>query len=303
MNTDKNQHTPRVVIVALNYNQYALTRDMLESLRKNRFENTQVILVDNHSSDGSAAKLRQEFPEAEIHEPGKNLGCAGGRNYGAKVALEKDADYVFFVDNDMFVAEDCIPRMVKHMERNPNIGIIGPRVMCHPETEEIWALGTTIDWDTCEYVSVQAYPAEIPADGLIESAWIPGGASMIRASVFCDVGLIDERFFIYFEDTDFSFRIRNRGMRVAIDPEAVLWHRQRSSIGADTPQSAYYFTRNRILFFMTYSPRPLVSWWFFTSRALLWSFRLMVKNEWRVAGAVIAGLKDATLGRWGERIA
>ncbi len=81
-----------VITVVLNYNQYALTRDMLESLRKTRGEGSRVLLVENHSSDGSAEKLRREFPEVEILEPGENLGCAGGRNFGARAAIDRGAD-------------------------------------------------------------------------------------------------------------------------------------------------------------------------------------------------------------------
>ncbi len=301
MNSDNRHRTPRVITVVLNYNQHGMTREMLADFQEKGWGGSHVLLVDNDSSDGSAEKIRREFPGVEVLETGRNLGCSGGRNFGARAALERGAEFIFCVDNDTYVAEDCIASMVAHMERDPAVGILGARVMRHPETDLIWSLGTHVDWDRCDYKSIQEEPGEIPSDGLLDAAWVPGTAWMVRASVFEDVGFIDDRYFIYFEDTDFSFRIRQKGLRVAVAPDAVIWHRERSSMDAGSPRSAYYYTRNRLLFFTAYSPRPLFSRWFLSSRALLWSLRLMGKNEWRVAGAVIKGLRDAALGRWGER--
>ncbi len=295
------ESVPRVATVILNYNQYALTFDTLESLRESKWKNHVVILVDNHSSDGSVEKLRPNFPEVEIVEPSENLGCAGGRNFGAHLAIERGADYVFFLDNDMYIAEDCITRLVSYMERDSSIGVIGPKMMRHPEINHISSLGTRVDWQRCVYQSNQDEIITLPADGLIDSAWVPGGTSMVRASVFQDVGYMDERFFIYFEDTDFSFRIRQQGFRVAVAPDAVLWHREKSSVGVGSPSSAYYYTRNRLLFFASYSPRPVFSCWFLTSRALAWSARLVLGGEWRIVAGILAGLRDAVLGRWGKR--
>jgi len=88
---------------------------------------------------------------------------------------------------------------------------------------------------------------------------------------------------------------------VVVAPDAVVWHRERSSLGPASPRSAYYYTRNRILFFTIYSPRPLFSGWFLATRALAWAARLAVQGEWRLMGAVLSGLGDAALGRWGRR--
>lgn len=291
----------KVVTVVLNFNQCALTRDMLESLREGRGADNHVLLIDNASSDGSAENLRREFPEVEVIEPGENLGCSGGRNHGARAAVERGADYIFFCDNDAFVAEDCISRLRAHLDANPQVGIVGARVMAHPDREAIVSLGTVVDWDRCRYRSNQEEPGEIPEDGLLDSAWVAGTAWMVRAALFGEMGYIDDRYFIYFEDTDFSFRIRSRGLRVVVAPDAVVWHRERSSLGPASPRSAYYYTRNRILFFTTYSPRPLFSGWFLVTRALAWAARLAARGEWRLTGAVLSGLGDAALGRWGRR--
>lgn len=301
MNRDRSDCVPRVITVVLNYNQYSLTREMLADFQKKGWGGSRVIVVDNNSTDDSAEKLRNEFSDVEVLETGRNLGCAGGRNFGVRSAMAHGAEFVFFVDNDAYVAEDCIAILVTHLERDPAIGILGARVMRHPEIDSIGSLGTMVDWDRCHYKSIREEPTGATHDGLIETAWVPGTAWMVRTSIFEEVGFIDERYFIYFEDTDYSFRIRKKGLRVAVATDAVIWHRECSNMGAGSPHSAYYYTRNRLLFFTAYSPRPLFSGWFLASRALLWSLRLMRKNEWRVAGGVIKGLRDAALGRWGER--
>ncbi|MEE9257724.1 MAG: glycosyltransferase, partial [bacterium] len=180
-----------VFTVVLNYNRYALTRDMLESLRNTRGGKSRVRLVENHSTDGSAEKLRREFPEVEILEPGENMGRAGGRNYGARAAIDRGADYIFFCDNDAHVGEDCVSRLGACLERDPSAGIVGARVMCDPDGDAIFSLGTFIDWDRCFYRAIQEEPGEVPGGGLIDSALAPGTAWMVRISLFQNVGYID----------------------------------------------------------------------------------------------------------------
>ena len=100
MNTDNHHRTPRVITVVLNYNQYGMTREMLADFEEKGWGGSQVLVVDNDSSDGSAEKIRREFPGVEVLETGRNLGCSGGRNFGARAALERGAEFVFCVDND-----------------------------------------------------------------------------------------------------------------------------------------------------------------------------------------------------------
>lgn len=128
---------------------------------------------------------------------------------------------------------------------------MGARVMAHPDREAIVSLGTAVDWDRCRYRSNQEEPGEIPEDGLLDSAWVAGTAWMVRAALFGEMGYIDDRYFIYFENTDFSFRIRSRGLRVVVAPDAVVWHRERSSLGPAspraptiTPATGYYSSRH-----------------------------------------------------------
>ncbi len=115
-----------VFTVVLNYNRYALTRDMLESLRNTRGGKSRVRLVENHSTDGSAEKLRREFPEVEILEPGENMGRAGGRNYGARAAIEGAPIIYFFATMTPTSARIASPGRAPAWSATPRRGSLAP---------------------------------------------------------------------------------------------------------------------------------------------------------------------------------
>jgi GT2 family glycosyltransferase len=298
---DIKSDAPRVVTVLLNYNQYDFTRDAIESLEESEWKNNQIIVVDNQSSDDSVNRLKKEYPNVKLIEVDSNLGCSGGRNLGAQKALDVGADYVFFMDNDALASKECIGRLVLHLNNEPSLGLVGPKVMQHPETDLVSILGTVIEWDSCRYYALQEEPREMPADHLIDAAWVAGTAWMVRASIFEEVGFLDDRYFIYFEDTDFSLRIQRKGYRTAVAADAQIWHRSRSSLGVGSPTLTYYYARNRILFFSTYSPNPKKSQRFLLFHGFLWGLRLALKGKWALAGSVFSGIKDALLKRWGCR--
>ena len=122
---------PLVYVVVLNWNGWRDTALCLASLSASNCPNLHVVVVDNGSTDGSPERLAPllEAPWGELIQVGCNLGFTGGANLGLRVALERNADYAFLLNNDATVAPDCIATLVQEAERRPEIGLVGPKIM------------------------------------------------------------------------------------------------------------------------------------------------------------------------------
>jgi GT2 family glycosyltransferase len=137
---------PHVVIVLLNWNNSHYTLPCLQSLAQIDYANAHIVVVDNGSTDGSPAVIRQQFPDVAILEQPRNLGFAAGNNVGLRWALERKADYVLLLNNDTDLAPDFLNLLVAAAERDPTIGIVAPTIYYYEQPQAIWSAGGHVDW-------------------------------------------------------------------------------------------------------------------------------------------------------------
>jgi hypothetical protein len=243
---------PRVATVVVNWNRRDLTCDCLESLDRVAYPNHRVVVVDNDSSDGSADFIRARFPQAALIQSGGNLGYTGGNNLGIRWALEQDCDYVHLLNNDATVAPDAISKLVAAAEACPEIGIVGPKVLFYDPPDLVWAAGGRVDWKQLRgggsaHLYYKRRSGEITG-APFDVDYVPGCSLMARRAAIERTGLLDPDFFAYCEDIDWAWRMRRAGYRIAVVPEAVVWHRVSSTAGgATSPFPAYMITRNQLL--------------------------------------------------------
>ncbi|KKR34313.1 MAG: putative glycosyltransferase [Candidatus Gottesmanbacteria bacterium GW2011_GWC2_39_8] len=259
----------KISIVILNYNGLADTIDCLSSLKKIKQAGfvTEIIVVDNGSKE-KIKVIKIRFPETVLIESHENLGFAGGNNLGIKKALESKADYVMLLNNDTTVDPLIILKLIEFSERNKDIGIVSPKIYFYPGQEYhkdrykeeekgkvIWYGGGKIDWNNL-YAShldvdkVDDFKNQTPA----ETDFATGCCMLIKKEVFSKIGLLDDKYFLYFEDTDFSLRAKKAGIKVFFYPEGLVWHKNASSSGKPGSNlHIYYQTRNRLIFGMKYA--------------------------------------------------
>jgi hypothetical protein len=241
---------PAVAIVVLNYNGRTDTLACLRSLEQVQYPNMQIMVVDNNSADDSVATFRAAYPDLTIIQTGANLGFAAGNNVGISYALEQGAAYVLLLNNDTEVAPDFLQRLVAVAEADPSIGIVGPTIYYYDHPEVVWSSGGIIDWqrgstrmaglnetDTGQFGS-----APRPVD------FVTGCALLIRRAAMERAGLLDPRFFMYYEETEWCVRVAQAGFRIVHVPQAHIWHKISIVERAATPFVHYYMTRNRLLF-------------------------------------------------------
>lgn len=188
----------------------------------------------------------------------KNYGFAEGNNIGIRHALKNlDADYVLLLNNDTVVDKDFLNELVNTGEINENIGVIGPKIYYYDNPNVIWCIGGKIDWKFARGLHVGLNEVDNGQHNKIkEFDYVSGSAFLIKREVLNKIGLMDKKFFLYFEETDLTLRASENGYKSVYSPGAKIWHKvSKSGGGLSKPIGLYYITRNRWLFMKKWAKR------------------------------------------------
>ncbi len=293
---------PYVITVILNTNRREDTLACLTSLNQSTYQNHKVIVLDNASNDGSVPAIRAAFPTVQIIELEENRGYAGNNNVGIEAALVQQADWVFVLNEDTILDPNCLARLVEIGENDPHIGVVGPMVYHHDEPDVIQSAGGQLGayWQNIHIAhnekDVGQYPQPRPVD------WISGCAIMVRRSAIEQLGMLDDRFFYYWEETEWCLRISRGGWRVMHAPDAKLWHKGVQRDYRPKPTVTYYNTRNRLLMLAKHHA-PLRVWVFTWGEILRTLTSWTIKPKWRFMSAhrdaMWQGVLDFLHHRWG----
>jgi GT2 family glycosyltransferase len=241
------QKKPMVSIVSINYDQPVVTCEMLDSLRKVTYPNFETIIVENGSPTKKPDQIRDNYPEAKLIISKENLGFAGGNNIGLK---EVKGDYILLLNNDTEVPADFLDSMVDLMESNPEIGIVSPKIYYFHEKNVLQYAGTSpIDPITSRgrhYGNKEKDEGQF--DEVTETYYPHGACMMFRKSILEELGLLYEGYFLYYEEYDFTERVRKAGYKIYFQPNSYILHKESISTGKNSPLKTYYMSRNRLLF-------------------------------------------------------
>lgn len=239
----------KVAVVVLNYKVSELILKCIDSIRKSDYENLLIIVVDNNSGDGVEQGLRVKGEGSRVIfiQNKENLGYTGGNNEGIKKALDMQSDYVFILNPDTIIKQNTIRELVAGGESN-QAGIIGPKIYFE-NSKKIWFAGGIVDINNV-LGSHKGVDEEDSGqyDKNEETEYVTGAAMMVKSEVFKKIGLFDEKYFLYYEDSDFCFRARKAGFKIMYIPKAVVFHANAKSTGLGSPLQDYFITRNRMLF-------------------------------------------------------
>lgn len=217
--------SPSVAIIIVNWNSYGDTSQCLESLKLLEYPNSQIIVVDNGSEDGSGEKLATEFPDIIFLKNQENLGFTGGNNAGIQYALENGSDYLLLLNNDTVVTPSFLTPLIHLLEVNESIGAVQPKIMFNHDRNIIWNAGGKFNSFITKTTTVGENEIDQGQfDESKETDWITGCCFLVRSSVIKVIGLLDQRFFIYHEDVDWSLKIKNEGLKMFYEPKSVIYH-------------------------------------------------------------------------------
>ncbi|MBI5020628.1 MAG: glycosyltransferase family 2 protein [Ignavibacteriales bacterium] len=225
-------HPPLVYIIVLTWNGKADTLECLQSLQKLSYSNYKIIVVDNASTDSTAEEVRHLYPSVEVIRNSSNLRFAGGNNIGIKTALNNKADYILLLNNDTIVAENFLSHLVEAAESDERIGMTGPKIYYHSDPKRIWYAGGVIDWWTGSTSHLGVREIDIGQFEKIKTTdYVTGCSMLVKKSVIEQIGVLDESYYIYGEDADWSLRAVRAGFKLLFVPQALVWHKVSVSTG------------------------------------------------------------------------
>ena len=294
---------PLIISVILNTNRREDTLECLDSLAQNSYQNHQIIVLDNASTDGSVEAIRAAFPAVQIIGLTDNRGYAGNNNVGIEAAITQGADWVFVLNEDTILAPDCLTKLVQVGESDSKIGIVGPMVYHHDEPEVIQSAGGSFGryWESVHLAQNEPDQGQFSQAHAVD--WISGCAIMVRREAIEQVGAIDERYFYYWEETEWCLRTGKAGWQVMHIPQAKLWHKGVQRDYHPKPSVTYYATRNRLLTLAKHHAPPIV-WVHVWGQLLRTLTSWTLKPKWRSKvehrNAMWRGLVDFMRHRWGQ---
>jgi GT2 family glycosyltransferase len=326
---------PQVSIIVINWNGWEDTIECLESIFGIDYPHYNVIIVDNHSKDDSLSKIREycngklkpdsdffkyndhnkpiEFSEFYINElsPPKsikklaiiknheNQGFAGGNNIGLKFGLENtNSEYFLLLNNDTVVDKQFLKHLVNHA--GSEVAIMGPKIYFYDKPDTIWSAGCRISWNFSRGIQIGSGEVDTGQyNNLTEVEYVSGAAFLIRRDVINRIGLMDEKYFLYFEESDWALMAHQAGFKCYYIPQAKVWHKVSATGGGiSKPLGLYYITRNRWIFMRRWAKKSNYS--FFVIYQIIGAIILPLAlsiyfQNWKLFSAYYKGLKDGVL--------
>jgi GT2 family glycosyltransferase len=239
-----------VSIIIIAFNEKKIISKCLESIRRQSYKNYEVIVYDNASSDGTSEFIKTNYPEIVLIQGDTNLGFGGAINCSARQAK---GDYLTFLNSDSEVDENWLEPLIKTLELDSSIGAVGAELVCCENNDIVLSHGTGIHFSGVTYAKdrgTQSLNGEP-----FETGGLSGGSCLISRNLFLSIGGFEESFFLYFEDTDLSIRLRSMGKKCLIVPSAKIYHNCESRFSY---RKIFFLERNRYLSLFSILNMPLL---------------------------------------------
>ena len=295
---------PLVAVVILSWNRVADVLRCLQCVFAQDHARTMVIVVDNASADDSVATIVSRFPAVHLIESATNSGYAGGVNLGLAAADAAGATYAWLLNDDVVVVPTTLSRMVDRAEARSNVGLFSPVVALDEEFRDLQFAGAWIDWKALQLRDSRLLEVGAPwyADRTRDTV-VTGAALLLRMDVYRAIGSFDERFFAYYEDTDYSIRASRSGFSNALLTDVFVKHCTFRERAGRPPHFFYFMIRNQLLFFRLHRRGRIgvggYRKWLLD--ALGWLAACRDRGQAAQVDAGVDGIWDALKGRYGPR--
>jgi GT2 family glycosyltransferase len=290
-----------VSIITINYNGYAETAELLDSLKKHlsgKGYSYEVVVVDNGSSGNDIDLLNAAFPRIKTIHSRKNLGFSGGNNLGIR---HSSGDYYLFLNNDTVIDSDIILPLLQRFDENEKIGVVTPKILDFLTKRIIYAGSKPLGKYMIRihyYTDIESSQKKIPVP------YAPGTALLVKREVVEKAGMWPELYFLYEEELDWSLSILKAGYEIWYDSNACIYHKGAMSTGKESPLVHYYTTRNRLLIYK----RNLKGWYKFGSIFFTISIsipqrclKFLLRGQYPLVKATLYGLLDFIKGTFYQR--
>lgn len=230
-------------VIVVSWNTCDLLRDCLEAVCRQLRTGDEVIVVDNHSNDGSPDMVRALFPAIQLIANPANVGFARANNQGIQSSR---GDYILLLNSDTIAPDGALHSLVNFMKQHTDAGACGPRLTRPDGAAQPYAFGndptlTYLLQRTISRVLFRRALHNWATDVVQQVDWVSGACLMVRRAVIQHAGLLDENIFMYFEDNEWCLRIRNAGWKIFYNPQVSILHLGGQSLARNpSAQQAYY---------------------------------------------------------------
>lgn len=278
-------HEPLVACVLVTWNNWTHTRRCLAALQNQEYKNLLVIVVDNGSSDDSLIQLRSNYPLVLSIENGDNLGFSKACNIGARAAIERGAEFLWFLNNDTEAPPDTLRKLANQASHDAQTGIVGSVLffLDEPSKVQAWGGGQIDLWSgyNRHFTRPRAFG---------RGTYVTFASALVRRQTFEALGGFWEGLFLYFEDSDFSLRAKQAGWTLAIAEDTAVLHAEGGSVHRRNPLLDRIQTRSGIAFLLRHGRVPWISAGVFVVLRL---GRRIARRDWPGLRAVLQGVGDA----------
>ncbi len=298
---------PSVGVIVINYNSADFIDKFCASMRAVEYPDWHLVAVDSGSSDGSADAIARAFPDAELTRCADNVGFAAGCNIAIAACQARGFDYALFLNNDVAVTPDFLRRLVDAADTHRRMVV--PKILYYDDHSLISTHAGGFDWTLGRFRDTFGGKPDGPAtsrrrDDLETASFC---CALVPLGAFRDAGTLDERFFMYYEETDFIRRARALGYTLRYEPSSVIYHRESGASGGGwmTPFKQYYATRNRPYLVRKHATSRAAYAWFtayFLATRVGGALRLAAGRRWRLLRAMALGTLDYYRGRMGRTL-
>lgn len=293
---------PKVCTIVLNYNNLSDTIETLQSALMLAYGNNDLLLVENSTQKEIPEKIRQLFPDLEIIENQRNLGYAGGNNAGIRAAMQRGAEYIFVINNDVAFPPDVLEKLVSAMQSDRTAAACQPLVTYYDDKDKIWSAGTRL---FLGYPRLYCKGKRKHGLGIKKTPFGLVGCSLLfRAQSLMEIGLFDESLFLLQEETDWCMRAAKKGLNLLVVCDAVVHHKVSATLGQFSEKYLYYISRNWLLVAKRHSSRRDYAYILLTeifTRIPYYLYQLARKNQIAMMKYYYYGLKDGLQGIRGTR--
>lgn len=272
------ERTPLVFVLVLNYNSKRYLLECLKSLSSLTYPSFQIVVLDSASTDDSFTEAKQRFPQCQYLPLKENKGFATGMNEGIRYALAHGADFVWLFNPDATCAPGTLTVLVEAFLADPKRKFMSPIIT--DAEGQIWFAGGTIDYLRMRAVHTRMMRS---VSEPYRTGYLTGCSPLIHREVLETVGLLDERFFLYYEDAEYSKRVKKTGYEPFVVPGAHVVHAEQST--TDNPRKTYFLVYYGLLFFALHTPgylRPYTAGYLALRRLYNW-FQVRTNDAQAVA--------------------
>lgn len=295
---------PRIAVVAVTYDNAENILECIDSVKRNAYEGLRVIVVDNGNL-GAGAAVREAYPDVEVMR-GPNQGFASGINTALRAVLPGDTEYVILLSDDVVIARDFIAEAIGAAAADPRVATVTGPVFYHDNPERLWYAGGKIAWWLGKTYHLGRQVEWGPAFRVPRHLdYATGAAALYRAEALRAVGEWDERYFLVFEDSDWSVRASRKGWHHLYTPGPKAWHKVSVSFGGEKAAPYLYFLfRNNVRFMRKHARAwqwpTFVLFFMLESLARYTLTSLLSSDRWRRERAIWLAMLDVVRGRDGR---